>query len=585
MRTKTLSVLNILLLLSIMAVVVASSGALLLMVFSVATCCIYIATLISWLLYVSDMTKQSTYILNTENHIGKLSFKNMRLIKENLDLISQKFHSSANLISNLSFDTTVLQELTTVDRDVISQALYKLKVEMKRIKEEEEKRRWIEQGLSKFTEILSNRCEQREYCATIITNLAKYINAYQGGLFIEYQNENELSHLEFASGYACNADKEANLKIYSGQGILGQCIIERDFVFIDKIPKDYIKVSSGLGASTPRNLVVAPLLFNDTFYGAIELAFFEPLKQHQVDFLKRICENIASEISALKNIQNTKGLLTESNELATQLKKREDEMKRGMAELAATQEEMSRKQAELTSVINAIDVTLATAEFDINGQFKNANDIFLKILGYKAIDLEEKSFDYFMGIDPTSVMMWENLRLGKFFSGEFKMHDRSGKEVWLSGTFNPIIIQGKIPEKIMMFAQFTTQEKEKVNDLSTIVQAFKSSFPVLELSDQFICKTANEKFLKLFEINKFDLRSKSILDFMGNHYHADWKMKLREMLAKDSVTLKLPIAIGSRIVTYEISMLLIKNLEGRISRIIMLFIKEVAEEVPVLIAL
>lgn len=241
-----------------------------------------------------------------------------------------------------------------------------------------------------------------------------------------------------------------------------------------------------------------------------------------------------------------------------------------------------KKQKELNSYLEGINNTVASAEFEPDGTFHNANEIFLKVLGYKAEELTGKSTEFFMGDDHVTVMMWENLRLGKFFSGEFKMKDKTGKELWLSGTFNPMLIDGNTPQKIIMFAQFTTQEKQKLNDLNSMVQALKFTLPVLELNDQLECKTANEKFLKLFEVSRMEFRSKSVFDFIDPVYHEVWKKILDEILQQEFAAIRLPMKLSGQIVNYEVSISISRNLSGRISRVIMLLVKEVEEIVPLM---
>jgi len=178
--------------------------------------------------------------------------------------------------------------------------------------------------------------------------------------------------------------------------------------------------------------------------------------------------------------------------------------------------------------------------------------------------------------------MWENLKLGKFFSGEFKMRDATGKDLWLTGTFNPIIVEGDAPQKIMMFAQFTTQEKEKLNDLNGMVQALKSTLPVLEFNERMACKTANEKAMKIFGLSRMDLRNKTIVDFIAPFYHTAWKNKEASLLEQDFTTLLLPTIIGGQTQTYEVSISVAKNLEGKVMKIIVILVKEVQEQVSVL---
>lgn len=162
------------------------------------------------------------------------------------------------------------------------------------------------------------------------------------------------------------------------------------------------------------------------------------------------------------------------------------------------------------------------------------------------------------------------------------MKNKIGKELWLTGTFNPIIIEDSIPEKIMMFAQFTTQEKEKLNDLNAMVHAMKSTLPVLEFSKDFFCKTANEKALKIFDISRLQLRSKKIEDFIAPHYHSTWKKNVKEIIETDFSNFAIPFLVGSQILNYEVSISVIRDLNGEIAKLIIILVKEVMDKVPVL---
>jgi PAS domain S-box-containing protein len=536
----------------------------------------------NWMRYVSELATKSDEILNSKPKNSTWSLNNLAHLWENQELLGKKFEVSAELISNLAApEKTETNDI--LENDAIGKALQNIRVEMLRIKDEDNKRAWISQGLARFGEILRNKSEAKEYTNQIISNLAKYTKANQGALYIEYENEN-VRYLELMGSYACDKRKYAEGKVLEGEGVLGQCMLEKDYIFITDVPKDYIKITSGLGLATPGNIVIAPLIFNETFCGAIELAFFEIMKPHELEFLKSVCENIASEIISLKNIQHTQVLLEESNALTRELQSREEELKQNLEELAATQEEMARKQGELSGIVNAIDITLATAEFDLSGRFKTANDIFLKVMGYELDELSEKNYDFIMGHDQLVVMMWENLRLGKFFSGEFRMKDRAGKELWLTGTFNPIIVRGNVPEKILMFAQFTTQEKDKLNDLTGVVQALKSTLPVMEFNEEFACKTANEKALKIFGLSRLELRKKSFLDFIAPYYHAAWKKIQTETFKSEFSNVILPMITADHVTYFEITLSVIRNSEEKVTKVVVIFVKEVQERISVLAA-
>lgn len=511
------------------------------------------------------------------------SLKNFELLQTNTSLLKKKLALAAQYISQVSQDTNqeTMDELLL--QDEIGQALIKVQQELKDLKADEERRNWITNGLARFGEILRNKSELKEYGYKIISNLVKYLGANQGGIFIK--NEDDKGHyLELIACYAYERRKYLEERVYEGSGLLGESMIEKDFIFMTDVPDNYIKITSGLGQGVPRNLVVIPLMFNEQYYGAIELASFSILQPYQVSFLKEVCESIASEIASIKIVSNTQRLLDESNGLTQELREREDEMRKNMEELALTQEGMTRKQTELNSYLQAINNTIASVEFDMAGRFVSANEIFLTVMGYTAKELVNADYTDMMVLDTSVQMMWDNLKMGQFFSGEFKMKNKSGAEMWLSGTFNPITRKGSVPDTIMMYAQFTTQEKERLNDLVALANALKSTLPVVELSDKLICRTGSDKFLKLFGLSRTELRSKTLMDLVAPYYADVFEKIKTEILSKDFSTILLPIQNGDKITTYEASLSIAYNLDKKISRIILILVKEVEEQVSVLAA-
>jgi methyl-accepting chemotaxis protein len=381
------------------------------------------------------------------------------------------------------------------------------------------------------------------------------------------------------SCYAYEKRKDESVRISEGQGRLGQCMVEKEFVFLTDIPSNYLNISSGLGHALPRSVVVVPLMLNEKFYGAIELAFFQILKPHEIEFLKRLSENIAAEISSMQSIQQTQRFLKESESLTLELKQHEAEMQHHLKELEETQEQMQKKQRELNSYLAAINNTIASVEFNMEGHFVNANEIFLKVMGYTMNDLAGRSYQKLFSEDGSMNLMWQNLKEGKFFSGEFKMKDKNGKDIWLSGTFNPIAITNSCPEKVMMFAQFTTQEKEKLHELNAVVNALKATLPVVEFNENFTCKTANEKFLKLFDVTRISLKNKNITDFLDPSYHNVFHKMSAEILSNDFSTIMLPVIIKGRPATFEASISVVHQSENLISRIIVILVKPIEERI------
>lgn len=552
----------------------------------ISTIAILSVLALTWLFI---QVKKQNHLLQQSIHL--VTTNNEDVTVDELPVILNKNNQKFKLVSEHIKQLGNIQQAPTVHEslvnDEVGQALLAVQVQMKTLKEEEDKQHWISEGLARFSEVLRKKESVQEYGASIIGALVKYVGANQGGLFLEYENEEDGRYLELMGSYAYEKRRYVNKRIQLGEGLLGQCMYEKDIIFITDIPKDYVHITSGLGLATPRNIVVVPLLINEVFYGAFELASFEILENHKVEFLKQVAIMIASEIGSMKTLDHTKALLAESDKLSHKLQSQEEEMRMNLEELTAVQEEMSRhqielekKQAELGSYLSAIDNTIASAEFSLDGNLTTANNSFLTITGYTTHQIKGKSYVEIFNNDQSLHLMWENLQLGKFFSGEFRMRDQDGKELWMNGTLNPILdSQGK-PEKVMLFAQFTTQEKEKLNELGGMVHAIKQALPLVECTPDLQCKSANDKFMKMFGVSRLELRNKKMCDFMHNPQlnssSSNWK---DELLTKQNQQYTFEFVVSGRTQNWEVSVSLIHDLSGNINRVVMMLLRETESRV------
>ncbi len=489
-----------------------------------------------------------------------------------VDRLNKKIELSIEGIQMLGMQKEVNELHPLLQNDAVGNALTGASKLITKIKTEEAQRQWVSDGLAKFGKLLSNKTELKEYGNTILSSLVKYIEANQGGLFLEQKTEDGNRYMEMVACYAYERRKYLEGRIEVGQGLLGQCMLEKDFVFITDVPKEYVRITSGLGYATPRNIVIAPLIDRDVFYGAIELGLFKVMEPHQIEFLKIVCENIASEIASMRSHEETKHLLDESNILATELQSREEEMKHNLEELAATQDAMALKQAEIDSYLAAINITIASAEFNKQGRFIKGNDIFLKVLGYKNEELVNQSYLHLMPEEAAANMMWENLTIGKFFSGEFKMKDKKGNETWLTGTFNPVIsVDGKI-NRVMMLAQFVTQEKEHLNELNEMANILKTTVPLAEFNEHFVCKTANDRFMKMFGVSRLQLKGKSMFDFIDDGSLRS--VALKDVLERGCMNTSLPFKVNDQIINFEVSISKTTGIDGRFAKFVLVLVKE-----------
>jgi PAS domain S-box-containing protein len=264
------------------------------------------------------------------------------------ELLSKKAQMTAALefvkaITQGNLDTGL--KITAGDgvESELSGSLVNMRDQMKKISAEEKQRHWVTEGLAKFGDILRQKNDSLTALSDIIIrSLVKYMGANQGALYLINEEKPADVFIELTACYAYERKKHINHRIEMGEGLIGQAALEKSTLYMTCVPQNYIKITSGLGEALPRNLLIVPLKLEEKIFGLVEIASFELIQPHQVEFVERLGENIASTISSVKTNEKTKRLLEETQAQAEQMRAQEEEVRQNMEELAATQEELHR---------------------------------------------------------------------------------------------------------------------------------------------------------------------------------------------------------------------------------------------------
>lgn len=237
------------------------------------------------------------------------------------------------------------------DKDTLGLALLEMRENLKSNAEEERKRVWITTGQAQFGDVLRKAYVKiDDFYAEALMFVVKYLNANQGGLFV-LDDTHQDPFLELVACYAYERRKFIGKQVQIGEGLVGQCFLERDMIYLTELPQKYVKITSGLGDATPTALLLVPLKLNDDIFGVIEIASFTHIPDYQINFVQRIAELMASSVSNMKVNERTKTLLQESQTLTMQLREQEEEMRQNMEELLATQEDLKRKEGKYLAIL------------------------------------------------------------------------------------------------------------------------------------------------------------------------------------------------------------------------------------------
>lgn len=240
---------------------------------------------------------------------------------------------------------------------------------------ETEKRNWATHGLTRFAEILrENSSDLHEMSYKVVSNLVKYLNANQGGLFMLTTNlHTSHRYLELTASYAFERRKYIVKEIEIGEGLVGMSILEGKSICLHEMPEGYLSIKSGLGEAAPRSLIIVPLKLNDEYYGVVEIASFNPFEPYQIEFVEKLGESIAATIASVRTTIQTSKLLEEAKQQTERLEQVEEEMRQNVEELMATQEELSRKDKVQKDEIERLTLAEAVRIKDLESKMEALN--------------------------------------------------------------------------------------------------------------------------------------------------------------------------------------------------------------------
>ena len=293
-----------------------------------------------------------------EKELEKLSTGNIPdKVEENNDELKKLAQAINFLSSNLKNVKRFAQDVgdgnynTEVsvfeNKGELGEVLSQMKERLRQISEIEKQRIWANEGIAQFEKLIRENSESIDELAVVFTRrLVKYVGANQATLYLVEENRQE-EVLRLKATYAYNRRKYVEKTIKPGEGMLGQVYLEKEPAYMTEVPEAYLEITSGLGESLPKNILIVPMLFNEKVQAVIELASFEIFDENMQQFIGKVGDSFAASVNMVHTNEQTKQILEESQVMTEQLRAQEEELRQNTEELIATQEQLNREIREL----------------------------------------------------------------------------------------------------------------------------------------------------------------------------------------------------------------------------------------------
>jgi HAMP domain-containing protein/DNA-binding response OmpR family regulator/nitrogen-specific signal transduction histidine kinase len=283
-------------------------------------------------------------------------------LTENVNQLAENLTTQVRAISEVASAVTKgdLTRMIRVDargeveelKDTINQMIANLKATTLLNQEQD----WLKSNLAKFTQMLQGQKDLNTVTRRILSELAQVADAQLGMFYILEQDENEQNKkLKLFSAYAFNEEQNIQREFALGQGLVGQCAVEKERILLTNVPGNYLKIGSGLGQALPVSVVVLPVLFENQIKAVIELASFGEFSETHLDFLGQLTESIGIVLNTIEANTRTEELLAQSQSLTDELRRTNEELQDKAHLLVKQKEEVEAKNKEVEDARKSLE--------------------------------------------------------------------------------------------------------------------------------------------------------------------------------------------------------------------------------------
>jgi signal transduction histidine kinase/CheY-like chemotaxis protein/HAMP domain-containing protein len=213
---------------------------------------------------------------------------------------------------------------------------------------------WLKSNLAKFNQMLQGQKDLKAVARRILSELAQVVSAHYGAFYIVAAEE-VFPKLKLFASYAYKSEKHIPKEFLFGEGLVGQCALEKERIILSNVPESYVKINSGLGKTPPSNLILLPVLFENNVKAVIELGTLGNFSNTHLDFLGQLTESIGIVVNTIQTNTRTEVLLAQSQSLANALKIQQEELKSKNDELQNKAFLLSKQKSEVEEARRSLE--------------------------------------------------------------------------------------------------------------------------------------------------------------------------------------------------------------------------------------
>ncbi|HEY9065764.1 MAG TPA: response regulator [Burkholderiaceae bacterium] len=242
-------------------------------------------------------------------------------------------------------------------KDTINEMIRNLKDTTQKNTEQD----WLKTNLAKFSRMLQGQKDLLTVGQLILSELAPVVGAQQAEFYVLTSAVRE-PRLKLYGSYASGGQTAHGKEVELGEGLVGQCAIDKAKILVTNVPSSAFRIASGLSERAALDVLVLPIVFEGQIRGVLELASLERFSLVHQAFLDQLTESIGIVINTISANMRTEDLLAQSQSLAEELQNRQQELQQTNEELQEKarllvhqNQEVERKKQEVEQARQALE--------------------------------------------------------------------------------------------------------------------------------------------------------------------------------------------------------------------------------------
>jgi signal transduction histidine kinase/CheY-like chemotaxis protein len=236
-------------------------------------------------------------------------------------------------------------------KDTINEMIRNLKDTTQKNTEQD----WLKTNLAKFSRMLQGQRDLVTVGQMILSELAPVVGAHQAEFYVLTTPEVDKPRLKLVASFASGGKRSHGKEIDLGEGLVGQCAIEKRKLLLNNVPTNSFRIATGMSQTSALDVLVLPVVFEGEVRGVMELASLDRFNPSHQAFLDQLTESIGIVINTIEANTRTEDLLKQSQSLAEELQQTNQELQEKAKQLAHQNQEVERKNREVEQARQALE--------------------------------------------------------------------------------------------------------------------------------------------------------------------------------------------------------------------------------------